>query len=80
MPLLAALGTALGVLAEGVGWRCVVASYGRFPAAWDREKFGCLLVVGILGGDVVHLLGGVPKNVVRCPFRSLCLPWRGFRM
>jgi hypothetical protein len=26
--------------------------------------FGCLIAGGIRGGDAVHLLGGVPENVV----------------
>jgi hypothetical protein len=39
---------------------------GRFPTTWDWEKFGCRLIDDILGGDAVQLLGGVPKNVIRC--------------
>jgi hypothetical protein len=57
MPLLVALGAPLGVSDGSGGW-C------HIDAAWDREKFGCLLVGGVLGGDVVQLLGGVPKNII----------------
>jgi hypothetical protein len=46
-------------------------------------KFGCLTAGGVLGGDAVQLLSGVPKNITvfalarvpRAVFRSpACIP------
>jgi hypothetical protein len=65
LPLLATLGVLLGTLDGDVGWRCVAATGDCFPASWDRERSGCLLVGGVLVSDVEQLLGGVPKNGVR---------------
>jgi hypothetical protein len=38
-------------------------------------KFGHLIAGGILGGDVVQLLGGVPENIIRYleGWRLLCI-------
>jgi hypothetical protein len=63
VPLLAALGALLGAVDGNVRWCLLSATWGLLPAAWDRVKFGRLIASGILGGNAVHLLGGVPKNV-----------------
>jgi hypothetical protein len=62
--LLAPLLAALGILDDDVRWHLLAAAWGRLPTAWGRAKFGHLIAGGILGGDAVQLLGGVPKSVV----------------
>jgi hypothetical protein len=58
-PLLAALGSLLGILDDDVGW--------RFPiATWGWVKLGRLVVDGVLGGDAAQLLGGVLDGVGLC--------------
>jgi hypothetical protein len=65
-PFLAALGILLSALDDDDGWCCFAAAGDHFPTAWDRERFDCLLVGGILDGHAEQLLSGVPKNVIRC--------------
>jgi hypothetical protein len=65
-PLLAALGILLGALDGDAGWCHVGAARGHFPAAWDRERSGYLIVGDVLDGDAEQLPGGVPENVIRC--------------
>jgi hypothetical protein len=65
MPLLATLGASLVVSDFSIEWCHVAVAWSRLPTVWDREELGCLLAGAVLGGYVVHLLGGVPKNVVR---------------
>jgi hypothetical protein len=60
LPLLTTLGVLLGALDDDAGWNC-------FPIAWDKEWPDCLLVGGVLGGDVKQHLDGVPNDVIRCP-------------
>jgi hypothetical protein len=64
MPLLATLGASLVILDFSIEWCHVAVAWSRLPTVWDREELGCLLAGAVLGGYVVHLLGGVPKNVV----------------
>jgi hypothetical protein len=63
VPLLAALGALLGAVDGNIRWCLLSATWGLLPAAWERAKFGHLIASGILDGNVVHLLSGVPKNV-----------------
>jgi hypothetical protein len=61
----------------------LAATWGRLPVSRRKTKFSCLAAVGILVGDAVHLLGGVPKTITmfalawvsRAVFRShACMP------
>jgi hypothetical protein len=63
--LLATLGALLGVMDGDVEQCLCVATWGRLPTTWGRAKFCHLIIGGILGGNIVQLLDGVPKNVVR---------------
>jgi hypothetical protein len=50
---------------EGNVEKCLlVAAWGCLPAPLGGTMFGRLIAGGIRGGDAVHLLGGVPENVV----------------
>jgi hypothetical protein len=61
--LLATLGALLGVV-DGSVRRCLLATtWGHLPASLGRMKFGRLIADGILGGDILQLLSGVPQNV-----------------
>jgi hypothetical protein len=62
VPLLATL----GIMDGDVEWHLLAAARGHRPAAWGRAMFGCLIVGGVLGGDAVQVIGGVPKNVAWC--------------
>jgi hypothetical protein len=62
VPLLATLGAMDG----DVGWHLLATAWGCLPATQDRMKFGRLIAGGVLGGDVVLLLSGVPENVIVC--------------
>jgi hypothetical protein len=55
-PLLATLGTILSIMDGNVG-RCSPA------IAWGRAKLGCLVAVGVLGGDAAPLDGAVLGDV-----------------
>jgi hypothetical protein len=59
VPLLAALGTLLGIRDSDV-WRCSPA------AARGWVKLGCLVADSVLGGAATPLLGGVLEGVGRC--------------
>jgi hypothetical protein len=63
--LLSALGSSLGVFDGGGIWHHVAAARSRIPTTWDRVKFGCLLVGGVLDGDVAHLLSVVLRHVIQ---------------
>jgi hypothetical protein len=69
-PLLAALGTLLGVLDSNVKQHLLVADWGHLPAAWGRVMFSHLIAGGVLCGDAAQLLGGVPESVT-----VLALAW-----
>jgi hypothetical protein len=61
--LLSTLGALLGVV-DGNIRRCLLATtWGHLPASLGRMKFGHLIADGILGGDILRLLSGVPQNV-----------------
>jgi hypothetical protein len=65
-PLVATLGALLGVLDSDEGRRLLAAAQGCLPATWGRMKFDRLIAGGVLGGNATRLLGGAPKNVIRC--------------
>jgi hypothetical protein len=74
-PLLAALGTLLGVMDGGVERPLLAAARGHLPAAWGQAKFGRLIAGGVLDGDATQLLSGVPENVASSleGWRLLCV-------
>jgi hypothetical protein len=80
VPLLASLGTLLGMMDGDIEWCLLAATQGRLPVVWGRVKFSCLIAGGILGGNATQLLGGVPKNIIQCleGRRLLCVAHTAF--
>jgi hypothetical protein len=66
-PLLFTLGTILGILDGDIRWCHLATSWGCYLTAWGKEKFGHLLVGGVLGSNVVQLVSGVLENVIWYP-------------
>jgi hypothetical protein len=62
----------------GLLLECLATAWGHLLASWRKMKFSRLTVGGVVGVDVVQLLGGVLENVVvlalaqvpRAAFRS----------
>jgi hypothetical protein len=63
-PLLSALDPLPTTVDGDIGWRLLVAAWGRQPASLGRMKLDRLIASGVLGGDAARLLKCVPKEVV----------------
>jgi hypothetical protein len=61
-PPLAVLDALLSAVDGNVGRCPLAAAWGRLPASLGRMKFDRHVAAGVLGGDTVQLISGVPKK------------------
>jgi hypothetical protein len=60
-PLVATFDAVLGAVGGVVRWRLLIATWGHLPTCLCRVVHDCLVVGGVLGGDVARLHERAPK-------------------